>query len=503
MRDRLSTKILSNGATRYGVYDETGNLLRYEYIKLEDEPTVEGDLFSKANMLPDSIPAALGLKMGNPQVKDALNVLANIGNVHVWERVQTVTDPIPEVPAGYTLGEVEENVVLASRSTTVSTNGTFYYYYGDSVTVKNDGTVNAPSSDSWAKIGRNVSATTLKSGPLFVKGSSSYISSGSGYQGADVTNEATKVFYIPSGGTLSVTVDSNAKMCYVVATKYQPVTGYPYTPAIPAGTHTDYLTSTDRNAYPDQSAEGGQDASYVLGDVVSGSFGLGRMNASTNMTYKVSDSIDVLDDGTIVMNDSTVVYVGYGGASTLTSVQSSFLGKFVCRINDGDTTHDSYTKLPKDEVVYIPSDAIITSEAVSSSTVFNVDQYQPVTGYPAIPANTVITYLGQLGEPGAKIEVGSYVGTGTYGQSNPNSLTFGFEPKLLIIRNASSSNEYLFLSAVKSGRYVSFSLRMSGGSAGSYTGVITLSGNIVSWYADDSQAQMNLSDYTFHYIALG
>lgn len=93
MRDRLSTKILSNGATRYGVYDETGGLLRYEYIKLEDEPTVEGDFFSKANMLPDSIPAALGLKMGNPQVKDALNVLAHVGNLHVWERVQSgVTD---------------------------------------------------------------------------------------------------------------------------------------------------------------------------------------------------------------------------------------------------------------------------------------------------------------------------------------------------------------------------------------------------------------------------
>ena len=105
MRDRVSTKILNNGATRYGVYDETGKLLRYEYIKLEDEPSTEGDFFNKANMLPDHIPALLGLKMGNPQVKDALNVLANVGNLHVWERVKTYADPVPEVPAGYTLGE--------------------------------------------------------------------------------------------------------------------------------------------------------------------------------------------------------------------------------------------------------------------------------------------------------------------------------------------------------------------------------------------------------------
>ena len=36
MRDRTPTRALENGALRYGVYDETGNLLRYEYLALED-----------------------------------------------------------------------------------------------------------------------------------------------------------------------------------------------------------------------------------------------------------------------------------------------------------------------------------------------------------------------------------------------------------------------------------------------------------------------------------
>ncbi|WP_298020986.1 hypothetical protein, partial [uncultured Dysosmobacter sp.] len=35
----------------------------------------------------------------------------------------------------------------------------------------------------------------------------------------------------------------------------------------------------------------------------------------------------------------------------------------------------------------------------------------------------------------AKIQTGSYVGTGTYGESNPCSLTFDFSPKLVIIQN--------------------------------------------------------------------
>lgn len=61
MRDRESTKILGNGAVRYGIYDETGTLLRYEYIKLEDEPSAAGSLYNRANVLPDTVCDRLGI----------------------------------------------------------------------------------------------------------------------------------------------------------------------------------------------------------------------------------------------------------------------------------------------------------------------------------------------------------------------------------------------------------------------------------------------------------
>lgn len=77
MTDRTPTKILSNGAIRYGVYDDAGALLRYEYIKPEDEPTQAGDALNKANLLPDGVAAALGLS-GNPQVKDALLLIDTV-----------------------------------------------------------------------------------------------------------------------------------------------------------------------------------------------------------------------------------------------------------------------------------------------------------------------------------------------------------------------------------------------------------------------------------------
>ena len=60
-----------------------------------------------------------------------------------------------------------------------------------------------------------------------------------------------------------------------------------------------------------------------------------------------------------------------------------------------------------------------------------VDRYQPVTGYAAIPAGTTIEYLGKLGDK-TRIQVVSYVGTGTYGSSNPCSITADFKIKVAI-----------------------------------------------------------------------
>lgn len=91
MRDRESTLILSNGAVRYGIYDETGALLRYEYIKLEDEPTVAGSIYNRANVLPDSACNMLGISNAS-EPKDAfmaLKKLADRNKISTFERFMT------------------------------------------------------------------------------------------------------------------------------------------------------------------------------------------------------------------------------------------------------------------------------------------------------------------------------------------------------------------------------------------------------------------------------
>lgn len=47
VKDRIPTKVLPNGAIRYGVYDENNNFVRYEYMKREDEPVEEGTAINR------------------------------------------------------------------------------------------------------------------------------------------------------------------------------------------------------------------------------------------------------------------------------------------------------------------------------------------------------------------------------------------------------------------------------------------------------------------------
>lgn len=48
IKDRVPINVLSNGAIRYGVYDEQGKLLRYEYIKREDGAIEKGTPTNRA-----------------------------------------------------------------------------------------------------------------------------------------------------------------------------------------------------------------------------------------------------------------------------------------------------------------------------------------------------------------------------------------------------------------------------------------------------------------------
>ena len=99
----------------------------------------------------------------------------------------------------------------------------------------------------------------------------------------------------------------------------------------------------------------------------------------------------------------------------------------------------------------------------------------------------------------ARIEMGSYVGTGTYGESNPNTLTFGFAPKVIFIYTNNSSEVAILLKDQTIARN-----NQQGTSSAQLLRGITWTGNTVSWYSSDSaDQQRNEASKQYTYIAIG
>ena len=112
----------------------------------------------------------------------------------------------------------------------------------------------------------------------------------------------------------------------------------------------------------------------------------------------------------------------------------------------------------------------------------------------------------------ARIACGSYVGTGTYGSANPCSLTFDFEPKLVIVA-PSTVNLYVGTMVAVNPDGIAY----CPSSAATSIQSLTWSGNTLSWYVNDvkkngatsgtyetnEQYQLNGSGKTYYYVAFG
>lgn len=133
----------------------------------------------------------------------------------------------------------------------------------------------------------------------------------------------------------------------------------------------------------------------------------------------------------------------------------------------------------------------------SAGNIYTEQEYE--TKITDVLGNLITIPAGQI-KDGVKLETGSYTGTGTYGASNPNSLTFAFEPKFLSIGLAKEfSDGYVIPN-------VNFLLMSNGGFACKSNGAIygKVDGKTVYWYSGSSvDNQLNTNNYEFTYIAIG
>ena len=451
----------------------------------KDGWTQLGTHLNKANLLSDTVISTLGLSTGvNSTPNDAFNVLANIGNVHVWRKTVVAEE---EVPAGYTLGPVEANKVLAQSSSNWG-NSYATFTVASSITVDDGGNVTM-NDTSGVEIWQGYFDPNKGEDNLlgkfiqFSHVSADHISS----------DLETGVYFIPSNATFIR--DHSSAPFYTKISACQKVNAYPLTPA---GTHITYLTSTNRNAY--QEGDDAKEAGYVLGDMVTGNFKMGSTVPVAMNDFYYVDTPTVSDDGVVFVptENTSKISVGYGSdfdASTLNVLR----GKFVMRSGNAVCDAIFYS------VIYIPADATFTRSAWDGGDgyTYYLNKYQPVTGYPAIPAGTTIEYLGVLGDK-TSIETGSYVGTGTSGSGNPNTLTFGFEPKFVHIQSYSIGNGdstgygfAFFLSGARG-----FTIGPSS-SNDLFSLNAKFNKNILSWYQDNEYAQLNEKKVKYFFAALG
>ena len=344
---------------------------------------------------------------GDLSVGASLGVLADIGNVHVWRKTVKTDE---KIPATYSLGP-EEGKAALTYPQTPSTQASFHY--GKTITVDDNGTItingeqtlSLNSDDSSVQKGNNLKGNFFYCDPSSTIGGENEFETGPG-----------NVYFIPSDATISREPDTYLGGV-IYTSKYQEVRAVP---AVPPGTHVTYLTSVNRNAY--QEGDDAKEAGYALGRIVKVTLGMSNTNDGTGVDWRYSDSVVVNSDGVVSLggNPTQLILASWDTPDVCDVLK----GKFACPVTTG-------SRFSTNEVVFFPNDTVFSKSSVSGGHVaINAEQYQIVTGYPAIPAGTTIEYLGVLGEK-SKIQVLSYVGTGTSGEANPCSVTASFPIKAL------------------------------------------------------------------------
>lgn len=363
---------------------------------------------------------------------DMFQALAKTGDLHVWRKTAVTKEPVPEVPGSYTLGSAKQ-LVVATRNNSVRDNESYIQYLqvGASISVELSGkvTIDSPSTQLLSVYSSNSNNTTPKSRDTVLGSGNKYfcVPEGATVRLLDLNIQYGEIYYIPDGATF--TGCNNVYGGEGIFSSAQLVTGIPGTPGIPAGTTTTYPVSTNPNTY--QEGSDGKPAGYTLGEVVISKVKLGYSRLTSGMFYHYADTLSVSDDGKVSISTQNSYQVNRN--SNTSDLKTTMAGKFIqLYASSGSAIELSgpFSTIPG-EIVFIPADTSFNTETIRGDDYFTIDRYQPVTGYAAILASTTIKYLGKLGDK-TRVQVVSYVGTGTYGSSNPCSISVNFPMKAIV-----------------------------------------------------------------------
>lgn len=139
----------------------------------------------------------------------------------------------------------------------------------------------------------------------------------------------------------------------------------------------------------------------------------------------------------------------------------------------------------------------VTSGTFDAARIPNLNTSKLTSGIlPVARGGTGVSSLDELAKAlgAVKVTAGSYTGNGQYGKETPNSLSFPFPPKFLMIAEPQGYSVIV----INNSQYALYS------GVGAWYLFATWSGNSVSWYSPDSERdQMNSSGKTYTYYAFG
>mgnify|MGYP003289809939 CR=1 FL=1 len=248
--------------------------------------------------------------------------------------------------------------------------------------------------------------------------------------------------------------------------------------------------------------------SYVISEVES---------SNSVISGKLAYSDEITSDGTTITLVDPVV-VTYSAATDFTPL----LGKFYL---PGDGTTVSGTS-----VRYFHPDGTLSGPS-GNYVIMRYREVTPKMTEPVVVGGKVsidinayphnekldglyYEFLGKLIDslmsPGAKIQTGSYVGTGTYGESNPNVVTLDFAPQLFgvlaYVQNGTTivhpGQPWVMDAFLTTDYKLSMGLYNTDGST-AYAKK-SLDGKTIYWYNGANQGQqLNGSGTVFYWVAIG
>lgn len=239
---------------------------------------------------------------------------------------------------------------------------------------------------------------------------------------------------------------------------------------------------------------------------------ISQLTLSQIVNYPYSSEVNIDSSGVITLKNPQYVSLSYDSYANANALRGKFVWLYWGATQQNqlyyvDENSPNATRNSRDGWYYIEM-TVHNAYAVKKQSVgpYEFLQSQNRNQYPdsGVSGGYEYQYIGKPLDNSVSsswIEKTSYVGNGTWGEGNKNSLTFAGKPQLIFV----SGNVY---SSFSSTRHAHIVLNASENgydfvdSGSSKYGSVSTSGNTINWWSGSVDDQLNYSGYTYNVVAI-